>query len=155
MEITESKCEAPLKDVLEHVVRRLILYLNIRTEVETEIIVYFKWGFDGTNVQSYKQKFSNDSNTDNQVLSTSCSPLKVVEKDSGRVLWFNENSASTRLCTCFRLQFIKESNEVIQLEKEYVENQINALDIFKIDNFKVSCQVDLSMIDGKVIILGD
>lgn len=59
MIVTESLCEVKLKDLFDHTVKRLFIFLNLSFEENHNPVLTFeaKYGFDGTNVERYLKSF--------------------------------------------------------------------------------------------------
>jgi hypothetical protein len=95
-----------------------------------KIVLVSKWGFDGSTGHSeYKQRFSGEY-SDSDLFLTSLVPIQLFTSSSTEekiVLWQNPCPSSTRYCRPIRLQFIKETNDLIREEKEHTENQIKLL----------------------------
>lgn len=105
----------------------------------------------------YKQTFldSTDS-TDSDLLLTSIVPLRMIARtdSSEKIMWLNPRSSSTRFCMPIRFQFIKERQDIIIHESEYIESQISSLlpTSVKIDGKNISIRHILMkiMLDGKI-----
>lgn len=143
----ENECNIPLADVVEQLAHRLIEFLHLEN---LELNFLLKLGFDGTQLKSYKIKFQNENSNDNQILCTSLVPLQLIDEDSGRIYWLNENSSSTRVCTCFHLQYIRKAKEACLREKKYIDDQISLSQPIEICGSSVEFRFDCTMLDGKV-----
>lgn len=126
------------------------------THVECDFVL--SWGFDGSTGQSlYKQKITmSDASVDeNSLFATTLVPLRV--SIGSQVIWSNPLPTSYRFCRPIRIQYRKESRDLILAEKAYIENQINNLLPLTtiISNLNLvnspRTHLSLSMIDGKVI----
>lgn len=149
MRVDENECVIPLFDILDHIVNRLLEYLHLKNS-NLNLILHLKWGFDGTLTKNYKMKFANPDSDDSHVLCTSVVPLQLVEKNSKQIIWTNLEPSSPRFCTCFHMQYVKETEEVCRSEKEYIDRQIEALQPIKVGESSVDCKLSCTMIDGKV-----
>lgn len=137
MRVTETLGEIKLQCLLNHIVNRLAIVQNevlsrMITEHDLENLeMTYKWGFDGSSNHSmYKQKFYESfESTDSDLLLTSIVPLKLTAKNDQveEILWMNPRTSSTRFCIPIKIEFIKESKNVITRENEYIEQQIDAL----------------------------
>lgn len=116
----------------------------------------YKWGSDGSGSHSrYKQKCEGD---DSNILATSVVPLQLnyknAELNKSTILWQNPRTSSTRYCRPIKIQFIKETDDVIKSEFSLVQNQITQLTPTTInkDNkmFIVFHELQQTMVDGKV-----
>lgn len=146
---TEVSSEVPLQDLLHHTTSRIIETLG--DNIEGKYTLICKWGFDGSSGQSeYKQGWEGDeSKQDQSIFVSSMVPLKLVNDNSA--IWENPRPSSTRLCRPIRLQFIKETKDVITAEECHIESQIEQLVPFKIKEVEVNFNMNLTMIDGKAL----
>lgn len=164
--VTDMSAEVPLQSLLDHTTRRIlesqkdVLLSTFETVPDTTTLeiplkFIYKWGSDGSGNQSrYKQKCVGD---DSNILTTSIVPLQLSydnKKDKNVLVWQNPRTSSTRFCRPIRIQFLKETNEVIKSEFSNIESQINELLPSKISvfdkNFVVNYQMLRTMVDGKV-----
>jgi len=92
--------------------------------------------------------------SDESIFATTIIPLRLVTS-TGYILWNNRASQSSRFCRPIKLEFIKESIDVILRQKQLIENQIKELDIFKVlvedCTIRVHFSLLLTLIDGKVL----
>lgn len=91
-----------------------------------------KWGCDENSGQSvYKQKFTEDEISDENVFFTLFVPLQLVCKDSESnteiVVWKNPRPSSPRFCRPIKLQFLHENVESTVNEIDDIEQQIESL----------------------------
>lgn len=121
-----------------------------------ELIIRYKWGFDGASGQSeYKQKFNCDSSnfTDKSVLMTSLVPLRI--QSGSTILWQNPRSSSTRYCRPITFEFTKETKEAIIEQRKTIQQQIDSLKATTIvvnhKNVQAMHKLELTMVDGKVV----
>lgn len=161
--VTNSSVEVPLQSLLDHTTSRVV---KVQKEVfersfdnvegpATPLKLITKWGSDGSGNQSnYKQKIEGDDST---ILTTSIVPLQLNFKNElGKttILWQNPRTSSTRFCRPLKLQFIKETDEVIKSEFSYVESQIKQLSPTKVNvgsrEYIVYHELLKTMVDGKV-----
>ncbi|KAJ4438516.1 hypothetical protein ANN_14461 [Periplaneta americana] len=98
----------------------------------------------------YKQIWHQKEKSDESLFLTSLVPLRSVDTESGDVAWKNPRPSSTRFCRPIRLQWVHETMEIAQAEREYVENQIQDLQPFTLGNITVQFSLLLTMIDGKI-----
>lgn len=163
--ITESNAEICLQALLNHTAKRIIdlqsdviqHYYQKNQITEIEAVLICSWGFDGsTGHSSYKQQYQSTSKdvNDEELLATTLIPLRLTT-GSNEILWNNRASQSTRFCRPIRLQYVKESGRVIQMEKECIDNEIDHLKLFEVvlnDNIKIRIHfcLYLTLIDGKV-----
>lgn len=155
MKIQENICEIPLQDLVDHIIKRLFQSLKFDiSNRQLSLVMVFKWGFDGTTVNSYKQKSSdNNCQTQNHLLYTSLVPLVLKNKITNKIIWENSQPCSTRYNNPIRLQYIKETKDICKMEELYVEEQIKLLKNSFIETHSIQSSFLLTMIDGKVRII--
>ncbi|KMQ90726.1 dna-mediated transposase [Lasius niger] len=118
-----------------------------------------KWGCDGSSGRSlYKQVFTAFQQSDSDLFMTCLVPLQLYalsENDGKRIfLWQNPRPSSTRYCRVVKLEFIKETAEVIRMEKAKMEKQMKELlpsevEIPDLPHVTVHHDLCMTMIDGK------
>ncbi|CAG9794799.1 unnamed protein product [Diatraea saccharalis] len=117
------------------------------------------WGFDGSSGQAlYKQNLGDDDDelsNENSLFATTFIPLKISTKDSHE-LWLNPTPQSYRSCRPLRIQYKKETTELIKSEKKIVDDQITQLKPLSAKTSKgytihAECVLYLIVIDGKVL----
>lgn len=160
--VTESTSEVKLQALLDHTAKRLVVLQDeaLLTIPETELIdleLISKWGFDGSSGQSnYKQGSADKQFDDSSIFITSLVPIQIrVKSCPSKVVWQNLRSSSTRFCRPIRMQFAKESQELIRNEKRHVDEQIALLNSTTTQNsafteIRISHSLICSMVDGKV-----
>lgn len=129
--LTETSAEIKLQPLLDHTTSRILLtqldVIKCLTDQQLEnLFLICKWGCDGSSGQSrYKQKFSDESKTDESVFFTSIVPLqlthtnKVTNKTT--VIWKNPRPSSPRFCRPIRIQFLHETTEITIQETDYIK----------------------------------
>ena len=145
---------------------REILCNRITKENQQRIILQCKYGFGGSSSHSqYKRKFvdENDENgletQDSSMILMALVPLRLIITDSitnkEKVIWQNPIPSSPSYCRPLRLQFLKESPEVIVAEKARLNEEITNLKDLQMDiasnSLKIEYQVFPSMFDIKSI----
>ena len=160
--VTETCSKIKFQDLLDHTSRRLCCYLNEVVETLNEkernyLELISKWGCDGSQQQTFKQKFQNSDDSDANIFQSSFVPLRLICHigKQKKLLWQNPAPSSTRYCRPIRLRFIRGSKDVTNDEIEYLENQIKGLRKSEIINaFGGNLQTKhiflFTMIDGKV-----
>ncbi|XP_050530607.1 uncharacterized protein LOC126899604 [Daktulosphaira vitifoliae] len=159
--ITETSCEVPLQDLLDHTVIRIlkISNINIPVNIFDNIELICKWGCDGSSGHSqYKQKFSESSTTtDYDLFMFSMVPLQLRFTDEcgdKHIIWKNPRYSSTRFCRPIKFEFKKESVISTQEEVEAVKSEILNLHptiyMHGTQEIKIKHTMIFSMIDGKV-----
>lgn len=165
--ITETVAKVPLQQLLIHTTTRIvemqkevilsIMNTNESNNISAELIL--SYGFDSSTGQAqFKQSFlgSNSSCfTDSSLLATTVIPLRLVDA-SGRPIWCNRSPQSTRFCRPLKLEFIKESKEVILKENNDLSKQIEELENLTIQieeskTVNIKFRMNLTVIDGKVL----
>lgn len=156
--VTETLAKVPLEMLLKHTSERIIKVQEevISTLMETknndilygELIV--SYGFDSsTGYTNYKQQFEkagSSQNSDSSLLATTIIPLRLIEA-SGNILWNNRTPQSIRFCRPLKLEYTKETKEIILKEKENIEEEINSLSAFEVSlGGKKLCALHLSCI---------
>lgn len=118
-----------------------------------------KWGCDESSGQSvYKQKFTEDEKSDENVFFSLFVPLQLVCKDSESnteiVVWKNPRPLSPRFCRPIKLQFLHENVESTVNEVDDIEQQIESLVPFTTQLHGMEVCIKYSMtftiIDNKV-----
>lgn len=159
MNIKDKSAEVPLQSLLDHTTTRILeISQSILTVTDKSLLenveLIAKWGFDGTSEQSqYKQKAKfNDSD----LFITWLVPLQLqTASQEGHpiILWRNPRPSSVRFCRPIHFQFVKETKEIIKIERENIEAQISQLIPLTITNpvkITVKYRLTLTMADGKV-----
>ncbi|KAE9522419.1 hypothetical protein AGLY_017178 [Aphis glycines] len=161
--ITETSCQVPLQDLLDHTIIRILKIPNIKMpeNIVDNIELLCKWGCDGSSDHSqYKQTFNESSSlttTDYDVFMFSVVPLQLHFTDEGggnHILWKNPRYSSTRFCRPIKFDFIKETVKSTQEGVEAVKSEIINLHptiyLRGIEEVKIKHTMIFSMIDGKV-----
>lgn len=79
-------------------------------------------------------------------MATTIIPLRLIEA-SGNILWNNRTPQSIRFCRPLKLEYTKETKEIILKEKENIEEEINSLSAFEVSlGEKKLCALHLSCI---------
>lgn len=163
IEVSESKAEVKLQALLDHTTQRISKIIEDVSEKTDGNIVKFctllsKWGLDGSGSQStYKQVKHGHDYDDSHLLMTCFVPLQLFcgDGESKEILWHNPTPSSTRYCRPIKLEFVKETYEIIRKEEFHVSDQISKLmpTIIHttVGEIKVHHKLTLSMVDGKVI----
>lgn len=152
--LTETEAEIKLQDLVDNTSMRLNKYLNDVTELCSEIekrnlILYYKWGCDGSQQSQYKQKFQNDSDSDSNVFISSLVPLRL--QSGTKTIWQNPTPSSPRYCRPIRIRFTKESKDVTIEEINYIEEQARNLQPTCVgDAIKITHILYPTMVDGKI-----
>lgn len=115
--------------------------------LDRKLVFFIKYGFDGTNVHPYNNHISVEFN---HVICTSMVPLKLIDQVTQAVVWENKFPNSSRWCRPIRIQFGKESKELVLNETKRLKEQINNLEMCHVGHHKINCDMKLTMVDGKV-----
>lgn len=117
-----------------------------------------KWGFDGATGQSqYKQRLHGAESSDKGMFSTMLVPLHLT--NGPHSIWLNPVSSSTRFCRPIKIQYARETTDLVVKEKNRVNDQVLALNpiIIKLvrdqQEYEVEVEYDmrLTMIDGSAV----
>jgi hypothetical protein len=163
--VTDRSCTIPLKRLLQHTADRIVIlqdeYLNRYFENkqtnEIQFCMQFSWGFDGSSSQSqYKQKFedSDASGDDHSLFVTTVIPLKLSSEDE--CIWLNPTPQSVRYCRPLRLQFAKETSDLIKSTRDEVNEEFSQMGLFELvtsqgNKVIIKFELYLTVIDGKVL----
>ena len=133
--VTANSAEINLQDLLKHTTSRLLLHLREVVEMLTDcaedmstLTLVYKWGCDGSQQAQFKQRFENVSDSDANIFQSSCVPVQLTYgSDNTKLLWQNPIPSSPQYCRPIRIQFIKESTDIITTEIQYIEDKIRSL----------------------------
>lgn len=156
--VTDTSVEIELQHLIDHTVQRLCSYLGevIDSVTDKNLVLYFKWGCDGSSGHSlYKQTFENEENSDEYLFSISLVPLRLYsEANSEKILWQNPRPSSTRFCRPIKLMFRQETDQLTKQECDIIQRQIDQLVATKVEmktkTIEVNCVMALTMVDTKV-----
>lgn len=128
--VTETSAEINLQDLLNHTTTRLILYLEevlqtLTTSEGASMVLFTKWGCDGSKQTQIMQKFEDISDSDSNIFQSSMVPLRLVCKTNNRVIWQNPTPSSPRYCRPIRIRFVKESSDITRNEIRYKKIKSN------------------------------
>lgn len=102
---------------------------------DLNVVFICSWGFDGsTGHSAYKQRYQNEQAeavNDENLFVTTLIPLRL-SSCIGIIFWNNRSTQSARFCRPLKLEYVKESSDVIMRQKQLIEDQINQLRIFEI-----------------------
>ncbi|CAG4934584.1 unnamed protein product [Colias eurytheme] len=147
--ITEDGACIKLQALLDLTVYRLLEALEFDLLKKSDLTLICKWGFDGASSQSnYKQKSSETELDDSSVFMASLVPIRLLHGES--ITWENDRPSSTFYCRPIRFKFMKESEQAVLLEKTDIDNEIEALEPFQLQEVTVKHQLMMTMIDGKI-----
>ncbi|KAJ8676951.1 hypothetical protein QAD02_012738 [Eretmocerus hayati] len=115
--VTETMAEVDLQSLLQHTGRGIVQHLidegvisNVGDPIRYTLI--YKGGFDATHVTEFNQKCADPEYDFSHVFTSAIVPLKLVGKDSGRIIWQNETPNSVRFCRPVRFQYLKETDAI-------------------------------------------
>lgn len=162
--VNSTFAEVKLQSLLNHTIQRLFdvqkeVLETLTPEQLCHLRLISKWGFDGSSGQSlYKQKFESANDNDASIFFTSLVPIQLVYENPNSkesiVIWQNPRPSSTRFCRPIKMEFVHESDQFTMKEKEYMEKQINELEIttVKVGNMDafINHRLLFTMVDGKV-----
>lgn len=158
--VTETYAEIELQSLMDHTIIRLCkvqedVLKTISNLKSLDIIV--KWGCDGAEQSKYKQKFSEEHCSDENLFSISIVPIQmnsINEQGIKDIVWQNPSPASPRYCRPIKFVFAKETVSVITMEVNKIKEQITSLSPVKIivndKEVLVEPTLIFCMIDGKI-----
>ncbi|GBL88809.1 Enolase-phosphatase E1 [Araneus ventricosus] len=136
--LRETSAQAPLQDLLNHTVKRLVksldeVFLSFEDNVNN-ICLISKWGIDGSSGQSeYKQHFEDTTATGASIFVSSLVPLKLIFgslDEQHTAQWQNPRPSSPRYCRPIRLQFVPKSTQILKQEADIYSDAVKALKIW-------------------------
>lgn len=158
--VGETYAEISLQSLIDHTVKRLASaiceHLKSIPKLRDKMSIIIKWGCDGAEQNRYKQKFTDENCSDENLFSIAMVPLQLfyMVGERKQIVWQNSAPSSTRYCRPIKFLYIKETREVIVTEVQKIETQIDKLIPTKVEledfNFQVEATLILCMIDGKV-----
>lgn len=162
LNITESTCQVPLQNLLNHTATRIIESLNsqtIATGMEN-VEMLCKWGCDGSSGHAqYKQKFDQSSSitvTDTDLFLFSLVPLQIrcAVNNNNIVLWQNPKPSSTRFCRpikyCNKKETIASTMEEVNAIDLEIRSLIPTTVLYEGQELQINHKLIFSMVDGKV-----
>lgn len=150
MEGTELKCEVNLQSLLDHTVSRILKILNT-TNIPNELVLYCKYGFDGSSGHAqYKQVWETLGKSDSSLFISALVPLELRDRRSNQIVWENTRPSSPLFTRPIRMQWLREDSAVLMEENRYLEEKIADLHPYRTENITVNTEMVLSMVDGKV-----
>lgn len=166
MNISENIAEIKLQALLDLTVEQILkiqdsIMVSALDAIDStkKLYMIWKWGCDGSSGQAlYKQKASDPNFTDSDIFFTGIVPLRLYCKSENtsqeEIIWQNPKTSSPRYCRPVRLQFQKESVQLVKQEKTYVQQQIDNLNPtiahFRGSEISVNHILKMTMVDGKV-----
>lgn len=92
--ITATCAEVNVQDVLNHTASRLLLSLaevvqHLNDEKRSTLILMHKWGCDGSQQTTFKQKFENNFDSDANIFQRSFVPLQLSFGQGKKLIWQN------------------------------------------------------------------
>lgn len=139
-----------LQDLLEHTIKRLIKFLNIRFESNTKLTLKLKYGMDGTNTKPYNQQSKNQDWDYSKLFCVSVVPLQLIYETTQEICWTNPRPSSIKFCRPLKITYEKETNDLCKEVESSIKNQINLFKPVEIDGCSIGIQMLCTMIDGKV-----
>ncbi|CAF1074063.1 unnamed protein product [Brachionus calyciflorus] len=124
----------PLQNLIDHTTSELFLDLNL----------HCKWGFDGSTGQSQYKQY--------QIIQQALMIIPVFYHIS---FWRKQTPSSSRFCRPIRIKYEKETSELLQDDRDEIEEQIKNLKLTSIrllcNNLQVEVRVRHYQIDGKAV----
>lgn len=166
IEVTEKCAKVSLQMLLTHTANRIVeMQREVVAAAMAKNVVVLKadlivsYGFDGSTGQSlYKQRFDEAGTSgdfDLSLFATTLIPLRLIDS-FGKPLWNNRTPQSIRFCRPIKLQYIKETREIILEEDLDLKRQIAELKNIRIQVdetriIEICFKLSLTLIDGKVL----
>ncbi|CAB3258767.1 unnamed protein product [Arctia plantaginis] len=160
LRVTAICAEMDLQSLIDHTVTRLSKFLEevlitLNSNERQSLTIILKWGCDGSQQTRYKQKFTEDADSDANIFLSSFVPIKIVCGEQGKkVVWQNPTPSSPRFCRPIRFRFVKKSTNITREEIAYLENAQKRLTATKVDinsnEYTFRHFMKMTMIDGKV-----
>lgn len=164
--VTEFEVHAPLQNVLDHTVKRLLKdhdsaidlcfengsVLGEEERVSLELIT--KYGIDGSGDQAlYSMKYDQSEHSEvceTSIVSSFVCPVRLCLTGSNKVVWQNKAPSSPYFCRPIKLAFRKESSDHTREEISHLQEEIQNLIPTLTEKTKVHHKMLLTMVDGKV-----
>lgn len=159
IQVSENEVSVSLQGLIDHTFERIIQtvdksltqYCTSQGFTQLKCLFEASWGFDGTTGQD-KQKHSEEFD-ENSIFTTTFVPLRITH--GNHIIWTNPCPQSYCTCRPIHIQYRKETSDLINSEKSYIESQIQDLNISfaytsKNHLITASSNLTLCMIDGKV-----
>lgn len=167
IKITPISAEVQLQSLLDHTAKRLLQSIKgnaLKKCGNTKLILFCKWGCDGSSGQKQYKQVVCDNISDSDMFMVSFVPLrlkKILEDTElststtqTKDIWKNETPSSTKYCRPIKFEFKKETHDAIKNEVTDIKAQIATLQPLQLQfdgqEIEVSYQLVLTMIDGKV-----
>lgn len=162
--VTETSAKVSLQSLLDHTVYRILQHQNDVVDRFSEdqlknLILICKWGCDGSSGHSrYKQKLSEENDSDESILFLALVPLQIVSIDLASkksvIFWKNPRPSSPRFCRPINIKYARETSDMVEKEVGFVQKQIDELKPYEAvihgNDVVVNYNLSLTMIDGKV-----
>jgi hypothetical protein len=147
--VTETGAKVKLQALLDLTAKKLIKITGVHFKLSVLKLIC-KWGCDGSSSHStYKQNHNaGDTFSDSSVFMVSLVPLRLMCGDT--IAWENPRPSATAYCRPVMFEFIKETEQVIKLHTDAINEEISNLVPTKVDNVEVLHELHMTMIDGKV-----
>lgn len=160
LRITATCAEMELQSLINHTVMRLSTFLEevlitLNDFERKSLTIINKWGCDGSHQSRFKQKFTDDADSDANIFLSSFVPLQIVcGAENKKVVWNNPTPSSPRFCRPIRFRYVKESKDVTKEEISYIENAAKSLTPTKVNlngnEYIFGHIMKMTMIDGKI-----
>jgi hypothetical protein len=131
IEITNTYAKIlKVQDLLDHTAARILSINAVYQNGQKHLLLYSKWGCVGSSGQSQnKQKLPEESEFifDVNLFITSFVPIRLIDEESGAIIWQNPVPSSVRFCRPMLIEFSKETPEKTKAVVDEIKNQIQAL----------------------------
>ena len=162
--ITDMTMCVSLQELCNHTAKQLIVMAQheiheIRADMDGEATmtcnILYKYGSDGSGSHSrYALPIHDELNEDSDethVFATYICPIRVSIVGRDEVLWQNPAPSSPIYCRPVRLEFAKESDNIITQEFERMAEEIERMQPTIMEGLSIEHQFIPTMVDGKVV----
>lgn len=119
--VTEISGEFDLQELLDKTTASILNIPNLTNNIN-----------DSANLKlickCYKQKFMNESFTDESIFFIDFSPFRLLH--NAKLIWINPRPSSTQFCRPIKFMFKRETAELVQEEERVIHSKINNLKYF-------------------------
>ncbi|OXU31977.1 hypothetical protein TSAR_013745 [Trichomalopsis sarcophagae] len=123
--VTETKCVVRLQQLLNYTIEPLFMCLNLSLydKENTTLLLILKYGFDGMDVNAYRQKSDDQKNSFSSIFCCSMVPLRLIDKTTKTVHWENPRPSLVKLCRPITISYEKETDELCKNQERDIMAQ--------------------------------
>lgn len=164
--VDEFETKAPLQNVLDHTVKRLVKDLesaldiclengNVQGEEEKlSLELVAKYGIDGSGDQAlYSMRYDDNEHSDvceTSIVSSFLCPVRLCVIGTNKVIWQNPAPSSAYYCRPIQLSFKKESSDYTRKQVSELQEAIKNLVPTETEKATIHHKMLMTMVDGKV-----